>query len=138
MTSVTRALTRPTGRTTVEAVPDPRADDRRKLVTSLHWASLAAAFGFLLWANRNQWFDSDEWNFLVRRRLVGSAEFEGIWAPHNKHWVTLPVLVYRLLFNVFGVRTYFPYIVLLLVLSLAVAHLLWRLLLTAGLNQVAA
>ena len=128
----------PPQQTAVEAEPDTHADDRRKLATGLHWASLVAAFGFLFWANRDQWFDSDEWNFLVRRRLVGSSQFLGIWEPHNKHWVTLPVLVYRLLFNVFGVRTYAPYLVLLLVLSLLVAHLLWRILLRFGVDPLLA
>jgi hypothetical protein len=103
--------------------------ERQQLVVLLHWASLVAAFGFLIWATRDQWFDADEWNLLVRRRLIGSEEFLGIWDPHNKHWVTLPVLAYRLLFTMFGVRTYLPYLLLLLVLHLAVAHLLWCLLL---------
>ena len=71
----------------------------RGMVTVLHGISLLAAFGFLVWANRNQWFVADEWNFLVRRRLVGSTDYLGLWDPHNKHWVTLPVLVYRFLFG---------------------------------------
>ena len=133
-TNVTTALTSPSPQVAVAPVPDARADDRRRLVTTLHWASLLAAFGFLLWVNRHQWFDSDEWNFLVRRRLVGSAQFQGVWDPHNRHWVTLPVLAYRLLYTIFGVRTYVPYIVLLLVLNLLIAHLLWRILLRFGVD----
>jgi hypothetical protein len=123
---------------TVDVVAPEQPDRRQRRVVALHWASLVGAFAFLLWANRDQWFDTDEWNFLVRRRLIGSDAFLGIWDPHNKHWVTLPVLAYRLLFTLFGVRTYWPYVLLLVLLHLAVAHLLWRLLLTLHVDGVLA
>jgi hypothetical protein len=123
---------------TVEDTPPEGSGDRRRLVIGLHWASLLVAFGFLLWATRDQWFDSDEWAFLVRRRLIGSEQFLGVWAPHNKHWSTLPVLTYRALFTLFGVRTYLPYMVVLLLLQVAVAHLLWRLMLRLGVEGLLA
>lgn len=101
----------------------------RRRLTAVHWASLAVAGVFLLWAARDQWFDSDEWDFLANRRLIGSSTHTGIWDPHNRHWTTLGVLFYRLLYSVFGVRTYVPYLVVLIVVHLAVAHLLWRMML---------
>lgn len=95
----------------------------------MHWASLAAAGLFLLWAARDQWFDSDEWDFLANRRLIGSSLHTGVWDPHNRHWTTLGVLIYRMLYASFGVRSYVPYVVVLILAHLAVAHLVWRLML---------
>jgi hypothetical protein len=124
--------------TTVEVLRRLRDADRRKLALILHWVSLVAAFGFLVWATRDQWFDSDEWNFLVRRRIVGSDSYLGIWDPHNRHWHTIPVVIYRVLFTLFGVRTYLPYLLLLFLLHLLVAHLLWRLMVGLRVDPVLA
>ncbi len=61
-----------------------------------------------------------------------------LWRSHNGHWSTLPILAYRLLLNVFGLRTYTPFITLLIVLHLAVAHLLWRAMLRVGTSELVA
>lgn len=91
----------------------------------LHGLTLALAGVFLLWLNRNQWFQSDEFDFLANRGLVGGSE-RGLFAPHNEHWSTLPILAYRGLYGLVGLTTYWPYALLLVLLHLAVAHLLWR------------
>jgi hypothetical protein len=103
----------------------------------LHGISLAIAFPLLLWIDRHQWFSGDEWDFLVRRGVVGHPEL-GLLQPHNEHWVTSPILLYRALFSVFGVRTYVPYLLVLVVAHLFVAHLLWRLLVRWGVDWLVA
>jgi hypothetical protein len=60
---------------------------------------------------------------LVRRRLVGCA-VPGCLGSAQPAPGDAAVLAYRLLYTIFGVRTYVPYIVLLLVLNLLIAHLL--------------
>jgi hypothetical protein len=105
--------------------------------TYLHWASLLVALPLLLWIDRHQWFAGDEWDFLVRRGVLGHSEL-GLWQPHNEHWSTLPILIYRVLFAVFGVRTYLPYALVLVLFHLLVAHLLWRLMLRAGVDWLVA
>jgi len=95
----------------------------------VHLATLAAAFLLLLRLNQGQWFLRDEWAFLVDR---GGPDDPGIFEPHNEHWTTIPILVYRALFAVFGVRTYVPYVVVLIVVHLVAAHLLWRVMRRAG------
>ncbi len=97
----------------------------------LHYASLVVGFLYLVWVDRHQWFSGDEWDILVKRGIVGQHAL-GLFEPHNEHWVTVPILIYRALFSVFGVRTYLPYLVVLFLFQLLVAHLLWRLMLRAG------
>ena len=91
----------------------------------------------LLWIDRHQWFSGDEWDFLVRRGVLGHSEL-GLLEPHNEHWSTFPVLIYRALFSVFGVRTYTPYLVMLIVAHLLAAHLLWRLMMRYGVDWLLA
>ena len=98
---------------------------------------MALGFGFLVWVNRNQWFSGDEWDLLARRGIVGSHELN-IFQPHNEHWITIPILVYRALFSVFGVRTYYPYLLLMIAVQVLVAHLLWRLMLRVGVDPLIA
>ena len=83
-----------------------------------------------------QWFYGDEWDFLGHRGLAGAER--SVWAPHNEHWSTGPILIYRALYALYGVRTYVPYIVVLLLFHIAAAHLLWRLLLHIGVRPAIA
>jgi hypothetical protein len=73
------------------------------------WVFLAievVAFGFFLYAGRHRWFFHDEWTFLVTR---DGGDLSSVLKPANEHWTTLPVLAYRVLFNVFGINSYLPY-----------------------------
>ncbi|MCJ7438387.1 MAG: hypothetical protein MUP97_11590, partial [Acidimicrobiia bacterium] len=112
-----------------------RTRDATWWATRAHWLSLIVAFGFLNWVDRHQWFNADEWGFLVDRGLFPKGDDLGLLAPHNEHWSTVPVLGYRLLFSIFGVRTYLPYVVVLLLVHLLVAHLLWRVLRRVGVED---
>ena len=124
---------------TADAPPRWSVDrDLAPLATVLHVATLIAAFALLLWLNRRHWFITDEWNALVDRRLVGDQTEHGIWDPHNEHWSTIPVLAYRLLFSVFGVRTYLPYVVVMILVHLTVVHLLWRIMKRVGVEAMLA
>lgn len=83
---------------------------------------LAAAFPFLLWCGRERWFFLDEWVFLVNRRLT---EPSSLLEAHNGHWVTLPAVAYRLLFRVFGLRSYTPYLASAVIAHIAVVVVVW-------------
>lgn len=109
----------------------------RQRAAILHGISLGVAFALLLWIDRHQWFSGDEWNLLLRRGVLGHHEL-GLLDPHNEHWVTFLTLIYRGLFSVFGVRTYLPYLLVLVVAHLAVAHLLWRLMLRCRVDPLVA
>ncbi len=102
----------------------------------IHLASLAVGVVVLLYANRNQWFWYDEWDFIARRGLHDPQW--SLWRSHNGHWSTLPILAYRTLLYFFGVRTYWPFIGLLVVLHLLLAHVLWRVMLRVGVTPFVA
>ncbi|HEX3621980.1 MAG TPA: hypothetical protein VHT97_06675 [Acidimicrobiales bacterium] len=113
------------------AAPPGRPGRRaRGVALAAHLLSLVAGFSALFYANRGQWFFGDEWEFLDRRGVLHGDH--SIWAPHTDHWSTVPILVYRALLNLYGVRTYVPYVLVLLVLHVAVTHFLWRIMRAAG------
>ena len=77
----------------------------------------------------HQWFYLDEWDFLATR---SAGNLNDLMRPHYGHWVTLPVLLYRGLFSVFGLRTYLPYQLPVDVLHVVVAALLRVIMRRAG------
>jgi hypothetical protein len=98
-----------------------------RLAETVHWGTLAAAFAFWAWVDRKLWFFGDEWDFLVRRGLsYGPTSSRSIWFPHNEHWSTLPILLWRGLYSVFHLSTYWPYLVPVLLAQVGVMHLAWR------------
>ncbi len=120
--------------------PFPASDGgggrRTRVAPFVHLASLAVGLVGLLWANRNQWFFGDEWEFLGGRGLVGGHP--GLFSPHNEHWSTPPILVYRALYSLFGVRSYLPYVIVLAAVHLVAAHLLWRVMRRSGADAAVA
>jgi hypothetical protein len=89
-----------------------------------HALSLLAAFGVWAYLDRNLWFFGDEWDFLTRRGLHGA--YFSIWAPHNEHWSVLPILLWRGIYSLEHLSTYWPYLIPLLLAHVAVVHLIWR------------
>ena len=79
------------------------------------------ALVFYMYISRPMWFFLDEWDFLANRTAFNVHD---LFAPHNEHWVTLPVIVYRALWFVFGLNTYRPYQFLIILLHLTLALLL--------------
>lgn len=92
----------------------------------------AAALGALLllsgaivfFAGRHLSFFFDEWNFILDRR---GASLHVYLDPHNGHLVLFPVVVYKLLFAIVGLRHYWPYRAVVVALNLACGLLLYLL-----------
>ncbi len=93
-------------------------------VVAAHVGTLVA--GLLVWSylDRHLWFYGDEWDFIVLRGLAHAQV--SLWAPHNEHWSTLPILVWRAIFALVHLSRYWPYVLALLLTHLAVVHLFWR------------
>jgi hypothetical protein len=87
---------------------------------------IAVAFILFLVFGHSQWFFLDDWDFLADRGIGD------VLRPHNEHWSTLPILVYRALWGVFGLRTYVPYQLIAILLHLTAAVLLRRVMRRAG------
>jgi hypothetical protein len=81
---------------------------------------LTALIPFFLWVGRGEWFQHDDWDYLVSRK---AGDLGDLLRPHNAHWETIPVLVYRMLWSLFGLR-YRPYQLVSIVLSLVGVALL--------------
>jgi hypothetical protein len=114
----------------------PAGRDDRMLLW-VHLATLAVAGIVLLWFGRNQWFAADEWDPIARRAIFGGGDL-GLLAPHNEHWSTFGILLYRAHLAIFGLRTYFPLMAVFVGSHLLVAHLLWRVMRRAGADTVVA
>lgn len=118
------------------APPPARSPEQRTVALRwltplrVHLVSLLVGAGILGYANRNDWFFGDEWDFLLLRGL--HHPLLGIWAPHNEHWSTLPILLYRAVVSIDGMHSIVPTIAVLLVAHLCVCHLLWRISLRCG------
>lgn len=75
--------------------------ERWPLVTTVLIVLIGSVF--LLTQARHLWFFGDDWAFLLARDL-GERPVESLMAPHNEHWSTVPVLIYRALYSVFGLH----------------------------------
>jgi hypothetical protein len=83
--------------------------------------AVVAALPLYLWRGREQWFYLDEWDYLADRNAMSPHD---LVRPHNEHWQTLPILIYRLLWRVFGLHSYKPYQLMTIGLHLTAACLL--------------
>jgi len=79
------------------------------------------AFAVWMIIGRSDWFYIDEWDFLAARR---AGDLGDLFRSHNGHWTTLPILAFRVLYALFGLRTYAPYRIVIVVLYLTAAALL--------------
>ncbi len=69
-------------------------------------------------------FFSDEWAFISERSLADPSDW---LRPHNEHWSTLPIILYRLLVETIGIGSYVPYHAVLVLVHLGVAAMVFRL-----------
>lgn len=97
------------------AVRDPRS----ALVGFVVVEALAAVLW--VWLGRRQWFSTDEWDFLAAR---DGGDVSDLLRPHNEHWSTVPILAFRLLYHLFGLHSYVPYLLVVVALHLGAVALL--------------
>lgn len=117
------------------APPEASGEVRQSSVDrQARWAAvvfavyIGVAFVALLYITRRMWFYADDWAWLTRR-LDGN----GLFKPYYQHWITLPLLVYHVLYWAFGAN-YLPYKLCTIGLHLALAVLLRVIMRRAGVN----
>ncbi len=81
---------------------------------------------------RDRWFFGDEWSFLAER---DGGDLGDVFRSHGEHWVTIPVLVYRGLWNAVGLRSYLPYQIVVVTAHLTTAFLLRVVMRRAGVGS---
>ncbi len=99
----------------------------RAAVVSFGLAEVVALGLRLRWA-RGAWFGVDDWEFLTARTFGNLGD---LFRPHWQHWVTLPVLAYRLLWWFCGLN-YLAYELLAIMSHLVAAALLRAVMRRAG------
>lgn len=78
----------------------------------------------VLWLSRTYTFYFDEWSFIT---TAPGATWEWFLLPHNEHPAILFRLVYTVLLDTAGLRTYLPYMAVLLLFHMANVLLLFEL-----------
>ncbi len=101
---------------------DRAADQSGRVALGAFVAYLVLAFFLcLLVYGRRMWFAGDEWGFLTQSSL---GNLSSLFAPQNGHWSTVPIIAYHVLYDVFGLHSYLPYLGVTVVLNLTLATLL--------------
>jgi hypothetical protein len=95
---------------------------------------LLAAFLLLAWEARQMYFFGDEWAFLLRRDITEDP-LDALFAPHNEHWSTVPVLVLRTMYTLFGLDHYLAYALLPILAHLVTCALLYAALRLSGVGR---
>jgi hypothetical protein len=98
------------------------------------WSFVAAeAVAFVCWVllARHAWFFADEWDFLAQRRI---GSLDDLLRSHYGHWSTAPIVVYRTLWTFVGLRSYVPYLMVVVSAHLACAALLRIVMRRAGVD----
>jgi hypothetical protein len=83
----------------------------------------ALAAGVILYAGRDLTFFYDEWDFILERRGISLATF---LEPHGgDHPTVFPVAAYKVMLQLFGLESYLPYRLMVVVVHLTCAVLLY-------------
>jgi hypothetical protein len=97
-------------------------------------------FMYVVAIMNHQWFYADEWEFISTRSRPPLSEpgrvLNMLFTPHNEHWSTIPILIYRAVFGVVGLRGYWPYLILLYAFHLILVVLVVRLMKRCGVPVV--
>jgi hypothetical protein len=92
------------------------------------WFAVGAAFVVLLIVGRHQWFIRDDWAFLLTRERIGRGLGldDMLLLPQDGHLMVWPILIYRGLHTVFGLGSYWPYLIVLWLTHLGIVLLVRR------------
>jgi hypothetical protein len=98
-----------------------RADQRLLGMVGFAGAALAS-IAYVLWLGRGETFIVDGWSYLIQGHQPSlTAQLE----PHNGHLIVFPILVLKLMYGVFGISSYPPYQLFVVLLNVLIAGLLY-------------
>ncbi len=90
-----------------------------RIPTIIFAVCVVSAIPIYLLLGSASWFIADEWEFLSGRSL----NIQGIFSHHSGHWVTLPFLAFRGIYELVGLHTYRPYQLLSILSHLSIVVL---------------
>jgi len=93
----------------------------RDLARWVFLAYLVVAVPVLLAMGSSRWFLGDEWTFLSAK---SATSLHDLFQPHNQHWSTIPLIIYKVMYSMFGLHEYWPYQLLVILAHLVIAGLL--------------
>ena len=85
------------------------------------WPWSAVALGLFALIGRRQWFIRDDWAFVLTRRAMREQLGVSDWlfTAQDGHWMTPPLLVYWVIEQVFGIDSYWPFLLANMALHVA-------------------
>jgi hypothetical protein len=88
-------------------------------------AAIACAIPVWWLVGRNQWFIRDDWGFIItRERMRGALPWDAwLLSPQDGHVMAPPILTYHWLKSLFGIDSYWPYLLVLLATHLGIVAL---------------
>ncbi|MEA3183758.1 MAG: hypothetical protein QOJ74_235 [Ilumatobacteraceae bacterium] len=100
-------------------------------------AALALSVIVLYIAGRHQWFIRDDWAFTFTREKVHQASGLGemLFAAQDGHWMTVPILIWRLTHALFGTGSYWPYLASAMACHLGIVVMVRRLCVRVGVSE---
>lgn len=112
-----------------EPVPGPSRPTLGSLRVPYAWPLISAlaviAVGWLVYGARRFTFYFDEWDWVDRSAHWTLNDY---FVPHVVHWSTVPMLVYKALFETVGMHSYIPYLAAMALMHAAGALVLFALL----------
>jgi hypothetical protein len=90
----------------------PVSNESARVALGVYFVILVAGTAMVLWMNRDQWFLTEDWAYFMQRRphLLNGDFGAYLFSPYRGHWITTTNLVYEVLYRLFGLRTYVPYL----------------------------
>ena len=85
---------------------------------------------------RNQWFIRDDWAFVFTREKVHQASGldDMLFMAQDGHWMTIPIIIYRVIHALFGTGSYWPYLVPTMACHLGIVVMIRTLSLRVGMT----
>lgn len=98
-------------------------------VRQLVWALAALSVGWLVYGARNFDFYYDEWDWVEHSAHWTLNDY---LVPHVVHWSTVPMLIYKVLFQTVGMHSYLPFLAAMAIMHAAGGLVLFALLRRSG------
>lgn len=98
------------------------------------WVAIVVSLPVLYLVGRHQWFTRDDWAFILTREKIHQTAglSDMLFLPQDGHWMTIPIVVFRLTDRIFGIDSYWPYLLPTMVCHLATAVMVRKLCLRVG------